>query len=771
MPAPLVTSALGNTFVKVRWEEPFLSDGLNRKEIGVTPKGVYRGFVPAKVLGTSNIQFTVGPEGDSAAVFDTSGAVAHGTFTPTTGWNVLVYTSATILVNITAILGGGGGATGVYAVVLRSQYNTGNAPTTDSFIMIVDKADVQATDIRLAEIDTTACLIGNVVDNAVLRLGPNNTSMIPPFVTVGDGYESFGDFNGNRASFAGTDTTNAIQKAINGLDARNRLLTNFGGVAQGPSTKGGVIFVKRGKYGPPAVAAAILPLAGMKIVGEGYGSNAVGGNTVEITRAVGFPGITVSAIGAEVSNLTMIGQADAFPLIRLAAAIDCLVRDVSFRDNAAFAAIDINSATGNLIEDVRAITGILDVGTAFGGTVLIQNGNNNKIQGLPVDVRLQPIVANLVFDNHILTGRVTTPDHAGMPGLAVSGSKIVNTALNDDAFNGDGTVSNSASPAFGAVSTYMRGYVKGLNVVITATGGAYPSGTKIALTAGDIEIDGLFYGLRIPVDITATIIGAPAATNFVFFYARRKTGAPNIGSMEIVGYIAAGNLPFYNRRRNAWTRFGTGTIGPGGTPSERFLGAVQCTGVVPTVYRSQQMAGDWVLFENADTLIAGPTANFSRLTPAGAAAVETFLMASQTLTLSNIPPIPMASGIPTTDIPVGGGESALLDSIPVLLDAELFQTDTVTDDRNAFAYIGSPLTIGQDFTGTFGGWFRRQSSAAGSVSPRFRSSTFMTLAAVAGLGSAAITIRVQQETSIIPGIPTTRTYQVRVFQRGYLLSR
>lgn len=765
MPAPLVTSALGNTFVKVRWEEPFLSDGLNRKEIGVTPKGVYRGFVPAKVLGTSNIQFTVGPEGDSAAVFDTSGAVAHGTFTPTTGWNVLVYTSATILVNITAILGGGGGATGVYAVVLRSQYNTGNAPTTDSFIMIVDKADVQATDIRLAEIDTTACLIGNVVDNAVLRLGPNNTSMIPPFVTVGDGYESFGDFNGNRASFAGTDTTNAIQKAINGLDARNRLLTNFGGVAQGPSTKGGVIFVKRGKYGPPAVAAAILPLAGMKIVGEGYGSNAVGGNTVEITRAAAFPGIIMTGIGIEVSNLTMIGAGGLFPLIRMDGVIDGLVRDVSFRDNAAYAAIELKAgATGNLIEDVRAIVGILDVEMINGGTVLITQGNNNKIQGLPVDVRLQPIVANLVFDNHILTGRVTTPDHAGMPGLAVSGSKIVNTALNDDAFDGSGgaAVLNSGSPSFGAVSTYMRGYVNGLHILGDDTAGVSTGAVKAVVTAGDIEIDGLFYGLRKPVDITSTVVGP--AVGFVFFYARRKTTAPNIGSMEIVAYgTAAGNLPVYNTRRNAWTRFGTGTTSAfGSVPSERFLGCLEIISLGPTHFRAQQMAGNWVLLDSAENfgVLSASTNRMSSGTETA------FLSVIGPLSLSSIPPIPMSPGIPVADIgPIAG--VALADSIPVLLDAELIQTDTnFADDRNAFAFIGNVDLLEQNFRATFGGYFNRRS--VGGVNPRIRSSTVLTHAALAA-GNAQVVVKVQQELAGAPN--NNRIYQIRVFQRGYYVSR
>src|SRR3990172_2867817 len=89
--------ALGNTVVKLRWEEPFASSGLDRKDLAVIPRGVYRGFIPQPGAGAFALDFVVDAVyGDSLAAYETSGpVVALGTFTPTPGWNVTVYTAVT----------------------------------------------------------------------------------------------------------------------------------------------------------------------------------------------------------------------------------------------------------------------------------------------------------------------------------------------------------------------------------------------------------------------------------------------------------------------------------------------------------------------------------------------------------------------------------------------------------------------------------------------------------------------------------------------------
>lgn len=55
------TSSINYEYVKVRWQEPYVSNALNRKMFGVLPKGIYSGFViGAGGLSTRDIQITSG---------------------------------------------------------------------------------------------------------------------------------------------------------------------------------------------------------------------------------------------------------------------------------------------------------------------------------------------------------------------------------------------------------------------------------------------------------------------------------------------------------------------------------------------------------------------------------------------------------------------------------------------------------------------------------------------------------------------------------------
>lgn len=62
---------LGNTPVKLRWEEPFASSGTDHKTQGVLPKGIYRGFIPVAQVGTFLLDLQPDAvSGDSIAVYE-----------------------------------------------------------------------------------------------------------------------------------------------------------------------------------------------------------------------------------------------------------------------------------------------------------------------------------------------------------------------------------------------------------------------------------------------------------------------------------------------------------------------------------------------------------------------------------------------------------------------------------------------------------------------------------------------------------------------------
>jgi hypothetical protein len=68
----LGSQTISQDSVKLRWKEPFITKGVNQKDFGVVPKGIYRGFdVKQTVIPSASIRLEVDPgTGDSIAVLE-----------------------------------------------------------------------------------------------------------------------------------------------------------------------------------------------------------------------------------------------------------------------------------------------------------------------------------------------------------------------------------------------------------------------------------------------------------------------------------------------------------------------------------------------------------------------------------------------------------------------------------------------------------------------------------------------------------------------------
>ena len=85
-------SSISKEFLKVRWQEPYVSAALNNKFFGIFPKGVYAGFV-ITALGTRTINVGPGFLADSYGSGLTSPGYVSGNYDESVGWSLAVHQS------------------------------------------------------------------------------------------------------------------------------------------------------------------------------------------------------------------------------------------------------------------------------------------------------------------------------------------------------------------------------------------------------------------------------------------------------------------------------------------------------------------------------------------------------------------------------------------------------------------------------------------------------------------------------------------------------
>ena len=175
----LDSEAVQPDFIKMRWLEPYVSAGLNRKTFKSLPRGVYSGFVVRPVPSSASVTVKHNdPEG-----FGEVSGFSEGSFDPaSSGWSVAVHSSLDGYNATIAILDAPGGANDftfdldayrgqTVFIVLDVQYKLGFG--SESQVKVVEAADLDADPalINLARVDvpsTGDVEQGNIInDDAV----------------------------------------------------------------------------------------------------------------------------------------------------------------------------------------------------------------------------------------------------------------------------------------------------------------------------------------------------------------------------------------------------------------------------------------------------------------------------------------------------------------------------------------------------------------------------------------------------------------------------
>jgi hypothetical protein len=642
MPAPEASLNLGNTVVKLRWEEPNASSGIDHKTQGVIPKGVYRGFTPVAQVGTFFLDLVPdAAAGDSVAVFEaTAQTVADGgapAFNPTAGFNLTVFTPSTVTIDLAAVT-----QNVSRILVFRVQYNEGNNFSTEAFVRVIAAADLQPTDVIIAQFTIPPGSLN--LDTTIFVPGEDARTLLPPFVTVGDGFESRGDFTGNRPNLAGSDTSDVITAAANALFARSSILG---------TTTPGTIFVKRGDY---TISATIPLRRGMALVGEDRNVSLLrqgGGATRIFDFDVADPTKSQLIRVEQVTLHESVGMIFQ-PLVRMFGASDVLIRDVLVDQIDLIVPIQILGASADCaVRDVRRVSA-----PPTANTVQLDGTSTRcRIEGSPLNI----LQSGTTSQNEITTSRVTHPGAMAIDGTILTDTRVALGAVRD--------------LRLGAVTQYLRGYIQGMDIKATVVPSIGPG--VVFVTDGVIEIDGMLYELTTSTDISAT--GAYAANIYTYFYARRNTAT---GALEFVGLSGNANHPEYSTAQNAWVRSGTGT---GGVPTQRYIGCVLSLIAGAGAYQASIKVGDFVFLDASDGVV-GTVNPITVVLPAMSSGTPTV---SVPLVLSGLPLVESSRGGL-----LGGGTDFVVGGLDCMIDFEVrvAYAGTAQNNKVCTLTIGGPYT-------------------------------------------------------------------------------
>lgn len=153
----LETETINPQFIKTRWQEPYLSAGLNKKSFKTTPRGVYRGFEIVPGPGDWDITILGAPDG---SVTGYNG----GSYDAASGWSVAVhenidgYTTTVAQQAVSAYefdLTAYKGTSGVFCAIDVNYYQ-GFETTAELQIVDADELDADPTLLCLARINVPA---------------------------------------------------------------------------------------------------------------------------------------------------------------------------------------------------------------------------------------------------------------------------------------------------------------------------------------------------------------------------------------------------------------------------------------------------------------------------------------------------------------------------------------------------------------------------------------------------------------------------------------
>lgn len=173
--ALLDSQSLQPDFIKMRWMEPYVSSGLNRKTFKTLPRGIYSGFVVRPGPGSAEV--TV--KHDDPEGFGEVSGFSEGSFDPaSSGWSVAVHASLQGYATTVAILTAVGGANDftfdldpyrnqTVFLALDVQYEIGFGSTAQIKVVEAADLDLDPTLINLARIDVP--LVGDIADANIIK--------------------------------------------------------------------------------------------------------------------------------------------------------------------------------------------------------------------------------------------------------------------------------------------------------------------------------------------------------------------------------------------------------------------------------------------------------------------------------------------------------------------------------------------------------------------------------------------------------------------------
>lgn len=178
-------------YIKMRWEEPYVSGGLNSKAFKVLPRGVYRGF--DVVPGSGAKEIVVNP-----ASFGSVSGYVSGNYDAASGWSVAVHEAPNGYTTTVAIEQGASGsftfdltanAGGSVFIALDVNYQLGYG--TQANVRAVDAAELDAQPSLLVLARVNVPLLGaitapNIITNDTLypRIRPYANSVHDGFMSA-----------------------------------------------------------------------------------------------------------------------------------------------------------------------------------------------------------------------------------------------------------------------------------------------------------------------------------------------------------------------------------------------------------------------------------------------------------------------------------------------------------------------------------------------------------------------------------------------------------
>jgi hypothetical protein len=177
-------------YIKMRWEEPYVSGGLNSKAFKVLPRGVYRGF--DVVPGSSDKEVVVNP----AAIGSVSG-YASGNYDAASGWSVAVHEADNGYTTTVAIQSGASGSfifdltsSAGQTVYLALDVNYQLGYGTQANVRAVDAAELDAKPTLLVLARVNVPLLGAISQPNIILNDTQYPRILPYANSVHDGFMS-----------------------------------------------------------------------------------------------------------------------------------------------------------------------------------------------------------------------------------------------------------------------------------------------------------------------------------------------------------------------------------------------------------------------------------------------------------------------------------------------------------------------------------------------------------------------------------------------------